>query len=87
MDRKQIGTRLNITERALMQRINRKLKQDGKQLRTARNEAVERDMGRYFIVDMNRNAITTRRVDPEKLGRKLGVMQPWEALKTERSKE
>lgn len=80
MAKKQTGTRLKITERALMQRINRKLKQDGEQLRTARTQQVETTVGHYFIVDMNRNAITTQRVDLEKMGRELGVIQPWEEL-------
>jgi hypothetical protein len=63
-----------------MQRINRKLKPDYEQLRTARSEGVERDVGHYFIVDCFHNAITTQHVDLEKLGRKLGVLQKWEEL-------
>ena len=36
-------------------------------------------MGRYFIVDVNRNAITTQRVDLESLAREMGVIHPWES--------
>lgn len=71
-------TRIRITERALYQRVNRKLRHDGKQLRTARSEGVELDVGHYFIVDVWRNAITNYNVDLEDLGRKLGVIQKWE---------
>jgi DNA-directed RNA polymerase subunit RPC12/RpoP len=73
-------TRIKITERALYQRLNRKLRQDGKQLRTARSEGVELDIGRYFIVDVNRNAITDQNVNLEELGRELGAIQPWEEM-------
>ncbi len=83
MDTKKRSTRLKITERALFQRINRKLKQDGEQLRTARNQSVETSVGRYFIVDLNLNAVTFPHQDLEKLGRKLGVIQPWEELEAE----
>lgn len=80
MSSKQRSTRVKITERALFQRINRRLKQDNEQLRTARSTSVEQSVGQYFIVDLNRNAITTQYVDLEKLGRELGVIQPWEEL-------
>jgi len=80
MSKKQSGTRLKITERALLQRINRKLKSEGEQLRTARSQNVETSVGRYYIVDLERNVIAYQHVDPEALGRKLGAIQPWEEL-------
>jgi hypothetical protein len=75
--------RLKITERALIQRLNRKLKQDGEQLRTSRSTQTEITVGRYFIVDIQRNFISTQDVDIEKLGRELGVIQAWEEVETE----
>ena len=71
---------MRITERALLQRINRRLKQDAEQVRTARGDQAERDVGRYYIVNMKRNSIESMHVHLEKLGRELGVMQPWEEL-------
>jgi hypothetical protein len=41
---------------------------------------MEQDIGHYFIVDVNRNAITTQNVDLETLGRELCIFQPWEEL-------
>lgn len=73
-------TKLKISHRALIQRINRKLKPGGTRLRVARNEWVELDVGRYFIVDANQSAITLHHVDLEELGRTLGVMCSWETL-------
>ncbi len=80
MAKKRQAIRVTVTERALYQRINRKLKQDRSQLRTARSERAEQDLGRHYIVDTRRNAVRDTRVDLETLGRKLGVLQPWEAL-------
>ena len=80
MPTQQPETKLQITERALYQRINRKLKHDSWQLRTARTPQVETSVGHHFIVDLNCNAITTQHVDLEALGRELGVLQPWENL-------
>jgi hypothetical protein len=72
-----------VSERALIQRINRRLKQDGEQLRSARSEQAASSVGRYYIVDTTRNFIAYQRVELEELGRKLGVLQPWEALQEE----
>ena len=72
---------MKITDRALIQRINRKLKQNDEQLRTARTARAESSIGHYFIVDVRRNVIVTHHLDLEELGRQLGVLQPWEATK------
>ena len=72
--------RVGVTESALIQRLNRKLKADGAKLKTARSEGVERDVGRYFIVDVQRNFIAIQHVDLEELGRKLEVLKPWEEV-------
>src|ERR1039457_3959708 len=45
MEKKQRTTRIKITKRALFQRINRKLKQSGEKLCTARNETVRGQLG------------------------------------------
>jgi hypothetical protein len=74
------GQKVQITERALIQRINRKLAKDMEQLKTARTESVERDVGKYFVLDLHRNAIIQTNVDPEELGRKIEVLQAWEEV-------
>lgn len=77
---KKAAPKVSVSERALTQRINRKLKQDGEVLRraTAANAA---SIGDYFIVDLTRNSIASQRVNPERLARELGVLKPWEELR------
>jgi hypothetical protein len=69
-----------VTMKALMARINRKLKANGEILKTARSPNVETSVGRYFICDVNRNTITRQRIDPETLARELGVLPAWERV-------
>ena len=69
-----------VSERAIFQRINRKLHQDGEMLKTSRSERVEQQVGRYYVVDIRRNFIARRDVDLIALGRELGVLKPWEAV-------
>jgi hypothetical protein len=44
---------------------------------------MQTSVGRYYIVDVERNFIAYQKVDPEELGRKLGVIQPWVELESE----
>ena len=48
-----------ITERALLQRINRKLRADGEMLKHTRgNGRAAAELGEYYALDLHRNAIT-----------------------------
>jgi hypothetical protein len=78
--KKPTAQKVKITERAAFQRINRTLHKQGENLRTARTQRAEAAMGRHYIVDTKRKAVTADHVDLEKLGRKLGVIQPWEEV-------
>lgn len=71
-----------ITERALYQRINRKLKPNYEQLRTSRGLRMESNVGHYYILDVWRNVIIAQNVDLETLGRELDVIGPLEELET-----
>lgn len=73
-----------ITEGALYQRINRRLKHDHEQLRTSRGWQMESNVGHYYILDVWRNAIIAQYVDLEKLGRELDLIGPLEELETTR---
>jgi hypothetical protein len=72
-----------ISKRALIQRINRKLRPDGEMLKTARSARVASSVGCYFTIDFNRNWVTGQRVDPEALGRELGVLHDYERVEDE----
>jgi len=81
--KKPEGLTAGIGLRPLIARINRKLRQKGRLgwvLKTSRSQHAEIDLGRYFIVDMERNFIEQHHVDVEKLARELGVLAPWERL-------
>jgi len=71
-----------ITMRALIQRINRALKKENEfevlKITRGRWRGGAGDLGRYYTVDENRNAVTGQHIDPEKLGRKLGVLKDYE---------
>jgi hypothetical protein len=68
-----------VTARALVQRINRTLSKDGEVLRAMRGQAVH-DLGSYIVIDTNGNSVAHKRVDIERLGRKLGVLKDFETL-------
>ena len=73
-------TTVPLSMRGLMQRINRKLRLDGKQLQTARSPRAVASVGRYFINDFRRGVIVEQRVDPEALARELGLLAAWERI-------
>jgi hypothetical protein len=67
-----------VSMRALIARINRRLRDDGEVLKAARSERVASSIGLFFIV--RRNKLAIQHVDPEKLGRELGVLSEWESV-------
>lgn len=74
-----------ITRRALIQRINRVLAKDGEVLKTNRHPGVGRDdLGRHYVVDVNRNFLVDRDVDLEEVGRRLKVIAGYETIEEER---
>jgi hypothetical protein len=73
--------RVPITEKALYQRINRKLRVDGEALKHSRADSrAWLDLGDYFTVDVRENFVTRHHVDLADLGRELGVLAEWETL-------
>jgi hypothetical protein len=75
--------RVCVTERAIIQRINRKLEPEDRKVKTARSARMERDYGRYYMIDIRRNAIADWHVDLDKLGRELNVLGAWEKVAAE----
>lgn len=72
------GAQVPVSTRALMQRINRKLKGDDRMVKPTRGERAKRDLGDYYVLDLNKNAILHRNVDLGALGRELGALLPFE---------
>ncbi len=72
--------KVKVTRRAAIQRINRKLKPDMEQLCAARGERAQLDLGDYYVVDFQRNAVMQMHVDVEAMARQLGVLKEWEQV-------
>lgn len=74
-----------ISERAVIARINRKLKPEGRQLKTKRGNWRSDISGPYYLLDIERNIVVAggsahTRIDLEQFARKSGVLQEWEVL-------
>src|SRR5262249_50034345 len=79
------GQKLPVTMRALTQRINRKLSERRQRLYKARGarQGIAKgwtQTGDYYVVDTRGNVLVSGHVNPEELGRELGVLKPWEAV-------
>jgi hypothetical protein len=73
-------SKMPVSARAVIQRINRKLRPDREKLRVTRSDLWRQDVGDYYVIDCAKNWITQKHVDPEELGRRLQVLQPWECI-------
>jgi hypothetical protein len=73
--------KIPISHRALIQRINRALDKRGQQLckwrKDIRGYAA---YGDYQIVDLKRGGMVETNVNLEKLARKIGALNAWEAV-------
>jgi hypothetical protein len=72
--------KIPVSNRALRQRVNRALKKDGKVLKGRPGRGPR---GQYYVVSLTRNVVVKRDVDPEALGRELGVLAPYEEVRDE----
>jgi hypothetical protein len=70
---------MQITTRALSQRIQRELAKDGRKLKKARG-AYEPSVGTYFIVNEQDHIVSKKIEDLEQLGRDLGVIAEYERV-------
>ena len=69
-----------VTLKAIIARINRKLKPDFETLKTSRGALTASSLGEHYLIDFRRNAILDTHVDPETYARELGVMAGYEFL-------
>lgn len=78
------GKKVPVTERALIQRINRVLAKEDRQLLTGRTPRVVLDLGRYYVVDTDgaRGCVYSH-VDLEGFARELNVIAGYETLADE----
>lgn len=66
--------------RALIQRINRVLSKENETLKKSRGMQAFLDLGDYYAIDVNRNYVSAKHIDPEKWGRELGVLKDFEVV-------
>ena len=70
-----------VTSRALYARIKRHLEKDGIKLCASREGTrTHQDFGRYYSISLTDNAIETKDIDLEELGRELGILKDWEEV-------
>ncbi len=62
-----------VTQRALVQRINRALAKEGEILRSDRR-------GGYMRIDLSRDSVIEMDVDLAAVGKKLSVIKAWETF-------
>lgn len=72
--------KIPVSPRALIQRINRKLRDENEVVRAARGERAKQQLGDFYRLDVDRNAVVQTDVDLEELGRELGVLSAAEVL-------
>jgi len=68
-----------VSTRAIVQRINRVLKDQDEMLKVARDGSrLEQQVGQYYIVDFRRNRVARHGVSLPHLARELGVLREYE---------
>ena len=78
---KQKGGKVPVTVRALLQRINRKLAEDGRRVKAARGHAVA-TLGAYYLMNSRpgHEYVFEREVDLQAKARELNCLAPYEEL-------
>jgi hypothetical protein len=79
-----------VSERALIQRINRKIggydaktyTAWGERLHKTRGDRWWSDLGSFYTIDCNCNVIRDTHVNLEQYGREVGALATWEALRS-----
>jgi hypothetical protein len=74
---------VSISEDAVLQRINRRLKPDLRGVKKTRGARAYHDLGDYYLIDYDRNWIVDHHLDLEDLARELGCLADDEQLAEE----
>lgn len=79
------SAKMGVTLRAVTQRINRRLRHDGRMLRMRRGnpQTIDFRKGPWYLVDVDRNWIVREHLnlaDVEDLARELRVLEEWEEV-------
>jgi len=70
-----------VSERALIQRLNRKLAEEGQRIKkTIDGTRARIELGKFFIVDTKYRGCSHKNIDLEAWGRKHSALAEWETL-------
>jgi hypothetical protein len=69
-----------VSQRAIIARINRKLKSEGEALKTLRSQRDWTTLGSFYTVDLNRNCVLDRHIKLEDYARECEALRPYEVL-------
>lgn len=72
--------KLPVSQTALLTRIRRALAKNGEMLKKCRSARDWPNLGDYYIVDVQLNAVVATHVDLEALARKIDVIKPYETV-------
>jgi hypothetical protein len=75
----------DVTLKALLKRINRKLAHENQQLKITRGGQARSNLGDYYVLDLYRNVIGASHCQPEALAREIRVLGEWERVADEPS--
>jgi hypothetical protein len=76
------ATKVLVSRRALLQRLNRVLTEAHLLLKKTKGSRMKKQLGDYYLIDLRRNALVDKDVSLEALGRKHAVLAAWERLET-----
>jgi hypothetical protein len=78
---KAVG-KIPVSERAIIQRINRVLRRQDMELRTARGAQLQLDVGRWYVVNTRVNGVMYpyKHADLADIARETGVLRDWEEV-------
>jgi hypothetical protein len=77
---KTVNPIVPVSTRALIARLNRKLRQDDEVLKTSRGARMRQQVGEFYVIDVTINALVADDIDIEHYGREYGCLAPQEYL-------
>ena len=77
--------RVPVSEKAVCQRVNRKLRAEGQALKRSRGRYAA-ELGDYYILDVQRSCVLRLNVGLEEFARALGALQEFEGLEQDRAR-
>ena len=83
MTKTPVGRAVPVTTRAMLQRLDRRLRSKGKMLKSPRGWADRSALGDYFIVNLDSGKVADCKLTEEKLeamARELGALRDWEEV-------